>query len=247
MKTKTVLLISLFCCAGCDSGAQNRTTSQELETIQAEDLTSSVKNTEKYTVMKKIDIDRFNKYRDGDYNFTDSSGMEVRQVEDFNFDTEKVVGYDEYRRYPNSAYEYYCRYDEKGNLIRSVSLFYRIPIGYEKIYDTLGYSRDGENYDAPFKFSVEDLISKMKKEYDVNIVDTKICRNVSRGVFDTLLNRPIYSILIYDLEVRGKSFGYLVDGNNGEIFFTTTRFMGEKKGSLVDEYLRTRDVKSKKE
>ncbi|WET48451.1 hypothetical protein PYS58_17960 [Chryseobacterium indologenes] len=59
----------------------------------------------------------------------------------------------------------------KNNNLKSIGRnFYSFPIGIFKEYDESGKLIREVNNDAPYKFSIDDLINKIKKEYDVDIV-----------------------------------------------------------------------------
>lgn len=59
----------------------------------------------------------------------------------------------------------------KNNNLKSIGKhFYSFPIAIYKEYNETGKLVKEVNNDAPYKFSVEDLIKKIKKEHDVDIV-----------------------------------------------------------------------------
>ena len=76
----------------------------------------------------------------------------------------------------------------------------------------------------------------MKKEYNIDIVDIRICSQARRGILDNNNNnKPIYSISMYGA-TESQLICYLIDGNDGKTLFTTTRNLrGDRKGSIIDD------------
>ncbi|QYS92309.1 hypothetical protein JJC04_07370 [Flavobacterium covae] len=79
--------------------------------------------------------------------------------------------YTDERKKDNSPYEYHKSFFKKNNLLKSnLTIFYSFPIGITLEYDETGKLIKEINNDLPYKFSVDDLREKIKKEYDVDIV-----------------------------------------------------------------------------
>jgi hypothetical protein len=90
--------------------------------------------------------------------------------------------------------------------------------------------------DTPYPFSIDDLIDKMKEEYSVDIIDSRICHSVSREVYEEYGNLPLYVVYLWGVPVKSRVVGYLIDGNTGETLFTATRNIREQSEPLVVEY-----------
>jgi hypothetical protein len=190
-----------------------------------------------YSPVKQFDVKTFNaKNLYGTYRFTDEDGMEVEQTVDEEFPSGKVKGYYEYRRFPLSAYRFYSEYNANGSLIQTVTVFFGIECGFAISYNTSGKIIKKENLDVPFKFSIENLIAKMKDEYDLDVVDISICADIDRGVYRKYKNKPLYGVYLHGIPPTGQLFCYVIDGDTGETLYSTTRFVFDNKLSLVDEY-----------
>ena len=191
---------------------------------------------------KKFNILKFKiKNRKGEYSFVDD-GVEVRQMENIDYSSKrlKIDGYYEYRKYPNCAYEFFSEYDKKGLLMLTVTTFYNIECGIFKRYNKLGNVVEEENLDAPYTFSIDDLIDKMKDEYDVDILNVGLVRTASRGFADEV-NMPFYQVNVKDVTTNFIVHIYLIDGATGETLLTTTREThksGQPSETVIDEYIR---------
>jgi len=194
-------------------------------------------NLKNYIPIKELNIKEFNVKRNGNnYHFVDDNGMEVVQIVNTEFPSGKVTGYIEKRKFPNSAYMLYCEYNVNGALVKTLISFHGMEAGFMCFYDVSGEIIKKEDLDILYKFSIDNLIDKMRMEYDIDIVDTKICINVSRGVYKKYNNNPLYCVYINGDIISGQFICYVIDGDTGETLFTTTRYKGEKKGALTDEY-----------
>jgi len=246
---KIKLIALLLCASACGSQTQKGGTDKtETEFEQITEVVDTVTITEtenNQTTMKKFDIERFNSNQNlGRYNFTDEQRWNVEQVSSWIQETLSYEYY-EYITRQNSPYEHFNWYDANGNITMSNARFYGMLIGINQVYDRYGRAHDGENFDAPFKFSLENLIEKMNKEYKINLLDTKKIRSVVRGVQSKLQNTPTYSVSVRD---ESDPFllvhVYLIDGNTGKTLFVTTRetewYPGASEESVVDEYIRTK-------
>jgi len=190
-----------------------------------------------YFPAEKFDITEFNVKRKGkdDYYFIDNNDMEVHQFVDEEYPF-KVRGYWEKRKYPNFAYEFVSAYNAKGLLLHTVTIFQSVEFGLVKYYDDSGNVTKEEDLDIPYKFSIDDLITKMKTEYNVDITDSRICRSIGRGIEAEYNNSPLYDVYMVADPISGQFLCYVIDGITGETLYTTTRYRGEKRGALTDEY-----------
>jgi hypothetical protein len=192
-------------------------------------------------VNKKFDITKFkkrNKY--GRFEFIDSNGEEVVQLLDDNFPSGKINAYLEYRKYPNSPYELSFVYDIDGNLVQSVKTFYGVLCENKFVFDKNGNVVSTENFDIHYKFSIPELIDKMKMDYQIDLLDGAN-NNISRYIEDKFLNIPIYEVfhVINNVEAKYKIV-FLIDGNSGRTLYTTKRPLWKndmkKSLSIVEEY-----------
>jgi len=214
--------------------------------MEAKEMAQNQKETHNvfanYTPAKQFDIKKFNAKSNGniDYQFVDNNGMEVYQLLDEEYPSEKVNGYYEKRKYPNSAYTFVSGYDASGLLTHTITRFYDVQFGTIKYYDNSSKVIREDNLDIPYKFSVDDLIDKMKKEYDIDILNTKLIRNIKR-YFEEKINMVFYEVMIWDLVIDGIMHIYLINGNTGETLLITNReteWSRQPKERVVDEYIR---------
>lgn len=237
----SIFALLLLIIVSCNSqNFKNGSTTIDIQKIEKKEMEKNKKEThnvfENYNPIKLFNIKGFNaKNKNGEYNFVEG-GMEVNQMENVEYPLGKVNGYYEYRKYPNSAYEFFSEYDVNGFLLHTLITFYSIEFGIVKYYDRSGSIVKEENLDIPYKFSIDDLINKMKAEYDVNITDSRICVGVDRGIEEKYNNNPLYCVYINADPTGRQQVCYVIDGFTGETLYTTMRYKGEKRGALTDEY-----------
>lgn len=190
------------------SGKEIKTDTITYDTINFK----TMKSQEKYTIIKKFDIESYKKKRDTDINFTDRDGMLVRQWSGENELDGKY--YIDERHYPNSPYLYCIEYDEKGRIKNFITNFYHIIIGKTIYYNTFGGIVKEVDEDAPYKFSINDLIVKMKCEYNMLIEDKNKVWNVGRYIED---HTPLYVISEKNGDFHENL--YLINGYNGKTLY----------------------------
>jgi len=210
---------------------------KQINTIEMENQKYNLHyNFKDYIPHKNFNTKEFYAKSDGyKYQFIDDDGMKVEQTLNIGFSPEEVVGYFEYRRFPFSAYRFYSEYDANGNLTLTATAFFGITSGFACYYNKSGEVIKKENLDVQFKFSIDDLIAKMKNEYDLDVVDIRICVDIERGVYKNHKNKPLYGVYLPIIPV-GQRFCYVIDGDTGETLYSTTRFIFDNKFSLADEY-----------
>ncbi|PKF75989.1 hypothetical protein CW752_01370 [Chryseobacterium sp. PMSZPI] len=126
-------------------------------------------NNVKKDTMEYFNINRYkdlkpNPKYSGQGFYIDNNGDEIRIMGNL------TGGPDVEIRKPNSPYKTIKTY-HKNSSPKSISkIFYSFPVGIFKEYDESGKLIREVNNDTPYKFSIDDLINKIKKEYDVDIV-----------------------------------------------------------------------------
>ena len=235
------IFIVLLIITSCNTqNSENKTTVNQI--IPKKEMEQNKKETynvfKDYIPAKKFNINEFNAKGKGknDYRFIDNNGIEVHQFMDIDYSSEKIDGYWEYRKYPNSAYEFISNYNVKGLLLHTITTFHNTQFGLIKYYDASGNVTKEEDLDIPYKFSIDNLIYKMETEYNVDITDLRICQSASRGVYEEHNNIPLYDVWIKGDPTRAEFLCYVVDGITGETLFTTIRHSNDKQGSLTDNY-----------
>lgn len=206
----------------------------------------TVKNTnimrwqKKYKVIKHFDINAFERnQKKWIYEFTDNNGMTVQQEKSYDdIDAKTGLYYIDSRSYPYSNYIHVCLYDGMGRIKGYNMTFYSIVVGKVYRYDINGQVVHEEDMDAPYKFSLEDLILKMKKEYGIDIEKGKNIRDINRFTTD---RGSFYAIsIILD---NSKCDIYLFNGDDGKILFKTREesewYPGMSDENVYDKYLRS--------
>lgn len=112
-------------------------------------------------------------------------------------------------------------------------------------YDANGFKIKETDFDAPYKFSVTDLVNKMQKDYHIDLMDKQNVFSINR--FDHKdLRTAYYEVIVYGNSCAQKFFYYL-DGTTGDLLFKTSRTFGDEgmKGQELpfDEYLRKKEGK----
>ena len=219
--TRVSFVFFIFAFASCGLGAGK--TCNKDNNDKAEPYNSAGEpNSEKMIVMK-FDIKAFNansKY--GVYKFIDTNGAEVEQTEESEFPSGKVTGYYEYRKYPNSPYEYYNEYNASGNIIKSSTSFYNTTTGIAKEYDSAGNIIKETDFDSGYPFSIAMLIEKMKEEYEIDLLNKKnkvVYRFLEQKYLHILMYRIEHSV---DIPPKYRDI-YLIDGKTGEMLYRAKR------------------------
>jgi hypothetical protein len=130
-------------------------------------IKDSLNNNIKKDNMRYFDIKKFDENKKGgEWIFTTQDGTYVRQMGLFQDNT-----YSEERKGKNSPVTTNCIFYKNGVQKATDQEFYFFLIGIGKEFDTHGELIKETNYDLPYKFSVEDLRNKLKKEYKIDIID----------------------------------------------------------------------------
>lgn len=204
-----------------------------------------MKTKEKYQTIKRFDLETFWKHQVGEtYEFVNRDGMIVEQrhsISEANGET-----YIDERRYPNSPYKYSCVYYPDGMIMVSLTQFYSVYIGKDYYYDTTGNLVKEVDNDAPYKFSIDDLILKMKQEYNIDMEHVGKVRSLDRFAAD---NSVFYEVSI---KVEGYTVllnVYLINGTNGKTLYITERETewepGMSEETVYEEYKRVKMGKEK--
>ena len=179
----------------------------------------SVYNQQDTNTLRCFDIKNFNENQDGagDYEYK-TDDMSIRQYTLYDSDG-PLAGYIEDCKELHTPYSYYYRYDTKGRLRQMAVSFSGMSIGKVYFYDSLGRTTETIDYSEPYKFKLNDLIEKMKREYGCDLLNKERTSDVSRSEGERDLKRPWYSV--YYLEEGNHLFGdeYLIDSTTGETLY----------------------------
>ena len=230
-----IIFISLLVFVGCNSQSLNK----NIEVMEQQECNEKKYHEPETKINMKFDTVQFkqaNRY--GKYSFIDTDGMEVTQRVSTEFPSGKVEKYIENRSFPNSPYRFYSEYDDKGNIIKYIKSFSAFHIGVGLYYDSVGNIVKEENFDAPYPFSVNDLINKMREEYGADLLN-KNNGSASRYQEKEHLGIPLYMVNYFIIDTPFKNV-YLINGNTGETMFISKRTIWETDDneiSVLDEYL----------
>lgn len=140
------------------------------------------------------------------------------------------------KRYYQKALEKITIFSKATNKILSnYDEFYLNPIGKVYEYNEAGHIFKETNWDAPYKFSVSDLVKKFKQEYNVDIENTKNVFKINRFEEKEYLHIPIYEVGLNTNSVSAWDF-CLIDGNTGKTLYSTKIEEGDKKIPLEEYY-----------
>lgn len=198
---------------------------------------SQVKNGKiKNNKMTKTNIEYFNieKYKDWETDDDWSSNESTKFLKKGN-DKVEIYFYNEgiqvrikSIKNPYEIVKGFSNYNKR--LLGLTNNFYQFPIGIDKEYDENGIVVKEIDNDTPYVFSLNELLQKIKKEYNVDLEDLTQRASVTRRV-DPYLNKPIYEVhlrkSIEDIETN-RYFYILIDATTGNVLYTTSSYY--KKG-----------------
>ena len=122
--------------------------------------------------MKKFDLKAFNKHKKG--NNTYCRYIQINNNGD-TIETYLVENKDSYQetitRLNTPIKERYMYDKNTLNITREIVSFYDCIIGFRREYNENGTLIKEINTDKPYKFSWQDLVQKMKMEYDIDLMD----------------------------------------------------------------------------
>ena len=215
---KIIIIVLISIAVSCKSQIKNSTDKNKTNTMEKFDITffKKFEKDENYT---SSDKDIFYKLNDKRYRIQFYKEI---QVEETNINS------------PNIFYKIY--YKNSNHLKSSGNDFYDFPIGITKEYNENGELIKETDYDKDYKFSIEDLQKKMKATYNVDIMDKKQTRSVSRTTIDPRIKFPYYQVLVNS---GIASFtDYLLNGNTGEVIYKLS-YVRDYEKDTVDEYIKS--------
>jgi hypothetical protein len=106
-----------------------------------------------------------------------------------------------------------------------------------KKYDETGKLIKETDWNAPYKFSIKELIEKIKKEYNIDLEDKTQGGSVGRR--GDKAGKLYYEVSLSSKENNLKRDYILIDGNTGKTVFTSYYFMKGKGKNPFDEYLKS--------
>lgn len=124
--------------------------------------------------MRKFDLEAFEKHKKDNNNYcryitknTNGDSIEIFLIEHKDSYQETII-------YLNTPIKQRFMYYKKTlTLIKEIESFYDCIIGFQREYNEEQELIKEINNDAPYKFSWQDLVSKMKTEYEIDLIDEK--------------------------------------------------------------------------
>lgn len=123
--------------------------------------------------------------------------------------------------------------------------FYDFPIGKSFSYDSIGNLIKEINWDEHYKFSLKELIDKVKREYFIDLEDKKLGNTVGRFVYEKLNSHPFYEVNLQSKEHNLKMDYILIDGIGGEVLYKTFYYL-KQGGTPFEDYLEQKNSHSEK-
>ncbi|WP_311325860.1 hypothetical protein [Capnocytophaga sputigena] len=134
----------------------------------------------------------------------------------------------------NTPYEQVFQYYIKTGILRKgTTLFYGMSIGKTYTYNEKGKLIKEENWDAPYKVSVEELITICKQKLNLDLMDISLDLTIHR--YDK--ENPIYIIRIPDPDtMTGIEAKYItISADNGEILLEKEIHSKEEFKKSIEE------------
>lgn len=172
--------------------------------------------------MRKFDLKAFNKHKK-------DSVIYCRYIKINNngdtVETYLVANKDSYQEtitYLNTPIIKRYMYDKYTlNMTKEVTSFYDCIIGLRKEYNEEGVLIKEINYDSPYAFSWQDLVQKMKLEYDIDLMD-KLDQIKNNNCVSSVSRNP--QLMQYDIRIpcENTPHGILeerfeIDATTGEV------------------------------
>ena len=122
-------------------------------------------------------------------------------------------------------------YNAKTKALYAIGVdFYQFPIRIDKDYDENGKIVKEIDNDKPYPFSMEQLIEKIKKEYNVNLEQKTPGTWANRSIPEEL-KKPVYEVHLAYKDHELKRQYVLIDGTTGKTLFTNDYFMNDDQST----------------
>lgn len=183
--------------------------------------------------MKQFNIEEFNRNKVGNrWDYTLPSGELVNV-------TERDGEYREEITSPFSLYRQGNMYYGNGKIKIQAFYFYKVSIGNWLYYDASGNLIKEVNYDADFKFSIDDVAKMMLDRFGIDIYAPNAITSFIRYVDEKNTQLPLYMIAVKNVPGSQSDNAFVINGNDGSILLATRRIMGDRsQGTLYDEFIR---------
>jgi hypothetical protein len=205
----TIFLFSFYILICCNGNGQKKGINQKKTDHKIKIMK---KLDHKIRIMKKLDIKKFEKYKSGNkFEYTENDT--VYTLASTGNDNE----YCQSIKAINKNFKDIFIYDKSTlNLKREGLIFLKMPIGIHVFYDEKGKVNKQIDFDEGFTFTIDDLILKMKKNFNIDISQELKGLEISRGI-NQENSIPSYNIFIRLDNILSKNRHIEVDGRTGEI------------------------------
>lgn len=136
----------------------------------------------------------------------------------------------------NKPYVFIESFYPNNNIKYSGNDFYTIHTGIWKEFDSTGRLIKEKKYDEFYKFTIENLIEKINKDYNFDLEDVSQGGSVGRNGKDGI---SYYEVSLKSKEEPLKMDYILVDGTTGKTLFKSYYYMKGGGKNPFDEYLET--------
>ncbi|MFK7002085.1 hypothetical protein [Flavobacterium oreochromis] len=217
--TSFLLLLALNC--------KSQIKKQDISNIKKD--TMEIFNIEKYKNLKKdMNVSGY-----GNYILENGDKIRVESGKDY---------YSERITKNNTNLSTYKEFFASNKSIKkTVNFLHNIHFGIAKEYDEQGKLIRETNYNLPYKYTIEDLATKMNNQYQIDIYNIKQIHSINRYEEKKHLKIPLYEVWSYHKTNPLKLTCYIINGTTGETIYECERFIEGKQGSLLDQYLKTKN------
>lgn len=177
--------------------------------------------------MRKFDLKAYNKNKKSNNNY-----CRYIKIDDYGTTIETYLienkdSYQETVTYLNTPIKKRYMYDKSTlNVVKEVVSFYDCIIGFRREYDEDGTLITEINNDAPYKFSWQDLVQKMKKEYDIDLMD-KLDQIKNDNSVSSVSRNP--QVMQYNIRIPCKFIPHGIAEERFEIDATTGEIISHIK------------------
>lgn len=221
MESKIIFMILLCCLNICKAQKKDR-------------LTNNDKTMEKFEKNKygelTLDPEFIHSKNDTSYLSRDKKIRIISEDETIQVEEKEI----------DSPYELTKSYYTKNNQLKlSINKFYSLSYGFLREYDENGNLIKEKDLDKNYKFSINDLIKKMKNEFGIDITDINKTQDVYRYSLNKKVDKAFYEVSIKS-EIGGEVLKqFLIDGNTGKLLYRINQSPEEKKGDIYNQYLKS--------
>ncbi|MCV9926915.1 hypothetical protein OIU83_04600 [Flavobacterium sp. LS1R49] len=228
MKVQLIILVTLLYLSNCKGQVKSDSIIKRETAIETFDIN-------KY---RDWDIDtKYSPSKDDKYLKYSNEGVKILYFND-TFQEEKNL-------YGNPILDVKSYYVKTNSLKLKGQTFYNLEFGIWKEYDEKGNLIKETNYDKEYKFSIDDLVKKMKEKYNYDLMNMEKTYNLNRYIDLEKTKLPLYEVYYRDDKNTQVLHSYVINGNTGEILFSTLRSTQGKQGSLYDAFIKVERSKIK--